>query len=153
MRRISTILFTGMFLTATIGLPGGTIFAPAGSEDFPCRGHGCGCVSAEMCRTNCCCVKKVAPTKTGKSCCRTKLARSDSEPGLTTPEKPASAANLTPIQCKGQSVHWVALSVPVHESQLSHLLPPLEQQGLISATYDDMIAQTDRQPTIPPPRV
>lgn len=27
----------------------------AATADFPCAGHHCGCVSAEMCRSHCCC--------------------------------------------------------------------------------------------------
>jgi hypothetical protein len=29
-----------------------------GNEEwYPCKDHGCGCISAQMCRTNCCCEK------------------------------------------------------------------------------------------------
>lgn len=27
----------------------------AATADFPCAGHSCGCISAEMCRAHCCC--------------------------------------------------------------------------------------------------
>ncbi|MBF0197294.1 MAG: hypothetical protein HQL32_06270 [Planctomycetes bacterium] len=31
-------------------------------DDYPCAGHQCGCVTAEICRTNCCCARKLFST-------------------------------------------------------------------------------------------
>lgn len=47
----------------------------AAIADFPCAGRGCGCVSAEMCNTRCCCrPKKPEPAP----CCPSKAVKPES---------------------------------------------------------------------------
>ncbi len=67
--------------------------APAYSDEwFPCKAHLCGCVSAEMCRTSCCCDKKeirAAATLAKGGCCshhdeaQTSVALSIRSPGCS----------------------------------------------------------------------
>ncbi|MCX5654003.1 MAG: hypothetical protein NTY65_05065 [Planctomycetota bacterium] len=72
-RRIHIILLVAAMLHQSIG--GGLVVvrppedraaAPSDDEQFPCKGHGCGCASADACRTHCCCAgPALAPQPVG----------------------------------------------------------------------------------------
>lgn len=62
-----------------------------GGGDFPCAGRGCGCVSAQMCQTQCCCRSprtKPAPAPESKptSCCP--LTAMQTTPALCPADQP-----------------------------------------------------------------
>lgn len=73
----------------------------AADTDFPCRGHGCGCRDAEMCRTSCCCVKP-RPT----CCASRKAARPSADSGHETAAETTrgGAPVLTALKCKDVSL-------------------------------------------------
>lgn len=87
------VAFVGMLiLTILVASMGLGIAAPdrdagnvASGEWFPCRNHGCGCVSAEMCRNHCCCFKPekpkpAPPTKPPRPCCATQEVEQTPKP-------------------------------------------------------------------------
>ena len=67
--RLIGILTLLGFWAASVGFPVANLPEKA-DEDFPCRGHRCGCLNAEMCRTHCCCQKPAAV----RTCCARKAA-------------------------------------------------------------------------------
>lgn len=69
-----------LLLLAFYSLAGARLLAPAldwllpraitalAADDFPCRFHNCGCLSAEQCRDHCCCVS-VTRNAEPAACC------------------------------------------------------------------------------------
>jgi hypothetical protein len=83
MHKITACLLAATILPASLGLnmvprpaPPGT----AGDEDYPCKGHVCGCITAAICRTSCCCHPKEP------SCCS---GSSHAQPAVVTQGPPA----------------------------------------------------------------
>ncbi len=105
--QLTSVATTTVFLLAMVGFPLPEL-GPQGGEDFPCKDHGCGCTSALMCRTACCCVKQPAvetnkPEPTG-GCCSTKKTTEKSKPQRVS--WVIGAAN-----CQGLNAIWVSLGM------------------------------------------
>lgn len=157
-------------LIGTIGIPVIPIL-PIVDEEFPCRDHGCGCLSAEMCRTRCCCRKSVHPSsaterphahpapphnrKAGKSCC-TLNSRSESPVESRAGRHPGNIRErilspATPLGCQGIKTFWASV--------LTFWQPPAEicpgitpSRRLPKAQRRSTIAFDTPEPPVPPPR-
>jgi hypothetical protein len=91
-RRIISCILLMAWLRARVGVPGPgeAMQQEASGEDFPCRGHGCGCRNAEMCRTACCCAKA---EPVAHSCC--------SEGPKANAERPQRETVFQVLKCQG----------------------------------------------------
>lgn len=101
-QKLTASILTCAFVAASVGFP-----LPAlpirGDAEFPCRDHGCGCYSAEMCRTNCCCYPAISrPEK--PSCC------SQNEPAACAENESDADAGLIVVigalKCRGEAGKW-----------------------------------------------
>lgn len=92
-RKVTALITLAAWCGLTIGLPVPTRVPAGGSagkvEAFPCQGHNCGCVTAEMCRRACCCFpKRVEPHR---DCCE-KPPQHERHGGLRI---------VSPLKCQG----------------------------------------------------
>lgn len=71
-------------------------------EWYPCKDHGCGCSSAEICRTNCCCFPK-QPVEKESSCCD---ADHRDEPKTEEPHAKFTLV-IRAASCSGDRALWV----------------------------------------------
>lgn len=153
LRRTILLLTAIAFSAASNGFPipqfGGTISST--DEDFPCRGHNCGCRDAETCRTSCCCGLSVATkdeesTEAGGGCCSSK-ADEDADC-----DDPASGGYvIQALTCTGVSVMYVALGIVVSIS--SDVLSIAPRVGHDTMFVADEFAHTfPIDPPMAPPR-
>lgn len=146
-RRVLIILLLAAFAAAGIGFPMPATPHKAG-EDFPCKYHACGCLNADMCRTNCCCFKPEsgAPSEP-ESCCSTSCSD-----GETAAPKSRPGAVIQPLACKGVSLHWVAVAptTPIH--QRIECLRPTTLIGRVGIASSILPITPFLQPDTPPPR-
>ena len=151
MRLTSSITLIA-FLAAIVGLPVPRIIKKS-DEDFPCRYHACGCIDAEMCRTNCCCFK---PESTVSSCCRN--VRRDSEcqkatkKSRDTGEEQAVTLTLEALKCKGLMAVWSNLGILYYSCVRTTIVTE-------NIFFDDRVVLHDHltplcylEPAPPPPR-
>lgn len=118
LRTILVCLLIGAVLCASTGIslvPLRKPVASASDEWFPCKDHGCGCISAEMCRTHCCC-RKPAPTPkpARKSCCAHESADVPAQPQETSASHSSGTSWHLVIQsasCSGRDSGWLMKSV------------------------------------------
>lgn len=114
----------GAMLFASLGISivptGGrmTDFAALADADFPCAGHGCGCVTAEMCRTACCCAKPApsachAAASTCHSPAQPQPPASDELDDATSGESHVRGWTIRSASCAGRD-HWLARHLLVH---------------------------------------
>lgn len=66
--------------------------AAGADADFPCAGHDCGCLTAEDCRTDCCCFPVTRPA--ARSCCSAEAGEDD-----------AGALAVAPRPCRSGDGH------------------------------------------------
>lgn len=142
-RRITALIMAvGMLVVSTgIPLPAPRAAEVKADEDFPCRYHNCGCLTAEQCRTLCCCFKPAEPV----SCCAADVgggAEADVRPGVSA---------ISALACRGQTP-WSFAAVPpvVPDSIVRRGFRP---DGLLERmTLDDMPLPSTRViDVIPPP--
>lgn len=135
-------------LVVTTGIPLPTKLVSS-NEEFPCKNHGCGCLNAEMCRTNCCCVKPVSAKKT--SCC----SMPPTKKGQKQDPKDGSKARglvIGALQCKGVSVllaFGISLVPPTPRVALQE---PITIVAQLRNVTDDFPELLELQPPVPPPR-
>ncbi len=142
--KFASVLTTVTMLLAIVGFPLPQS-EPKGDADFPCRDHGCGCTTALMCRTACCCVKPAKKPLANKSlggCCSAKK---------DTPAKKTGWA-IGATGCQGLSASWSGLGLlvpPAHEKLLSGLT------HVVYALPSDQILPPPLAPHVdtPPPRL
>lgn len=147
-RAISTITLLA-FVGAGIGFPmPARLVRP--DDDFPCRYHGCGCLTAEMCRTDCCCTptKKIETTK--KSCCSDKTSETcDQTEDQNVTE--STTVVIGALKCKGQAGKWLSLPPTLN---LTAFLSTIDADSgepsfhIVRGLY----SLTDIPPPSPPPR-
>ena len=144
--KLASILTTVTMLLAIVGFPLPQS-GPMGDADFPCRDHGCGCTTALMCRTACCCAKPavkpaLTKTKSAGGCCSTKN---------DTPKKKTGWV-IGATECQGLSANWSGLGL---------LVPPVQEEllnGMAKVVYalpsDHRIPpENDLHIEPPPPRL
>jgi len=91
------------------------------ADDYPCKGSGCGCVSAYKCITDCCCSKKPSPKESVISCCSTvksitTCCSSDQEEIAEKEEQQLASQNnakMSPLGCRGGN-DSISMSTRVH---------------------------------------
>ena len=125
-------------------------------EGFFCKDHQCGCQTAEMCRTHCCCRGTVAassPQPAARSCCADQKAGTDKPVvSTTTPETAGLRLVIQSAECAGRGTFWLMKSlcwVLQPECLTFHL--PMDQDSLdtqVAASRD----QINLPPEPPPPR-
>lgn len=108
-RQLSSAITIMAFLLAIVGFPLPQSI-PGGDEDFPCKDHGCGCTTALMCRTACCCAKpavktKIETAKPAGGCCSTKHDNRQ--------KAPKSRWAIQAASCQGLSATWSGLGLIV----------------------------------------
>ncbi len=163
MPRATAIFLSLAMLSLSIGIPLPRPMPQKDDEDFPCRYHACGCLTAEMCRTHCCChlkpgsqPKKVAAccqkkkTETS-SCCKTKN-KTCQKTDDTQKSSRGSEIIISALQCNGISLGLAALApfIPPHDELIVSLSSNVGEK--IEPSYNAMFSLTDIQPVTPPPR-
>lgn len=107
-RQLSSSVTILAFLMAIVGFPLPQS-GPIGDEDFPCRDHGCGCTTALMCKTACCCAKpSVTPerTKPAGGCCSAQKPNAKKE-------STNGGWVIGSQACRGLSATWSGLGLVV----------------------------------------
>jgi len=140
-----------MVFLATTGIPMPSGFEIA-DEDFPCRYHGCGCLSAEMCRTQCCCVK---PAPTAKGCCSrpAPLANRDADAEETTDNSPSFVVTIRALECKGVAGTLVLGGIIMFPPRIEAIdLSPVACGASPTVVDNRLTSLTELQPPQPPPR-
>jgi len=152
-RRSILLLTVIAFSAASIGfpIPQFSDSFVSTDEDFPCRGHNCGCRDAETCRTSCCCGLSVAmkdeeSTETGGGCCSSK---SDEDANC---DEPASGGYvIQALTCTGVSVMYVALGIVVTiSSEAMNIAPRVGHDSVFAA--DEFAHSFPIDPPMAPPR-
>ena len=117
---IAATLFASLGVSIVPVIDRAGAVASAGDADFFCAGHGCGCLTAEMCRTACCCVKPApvaaACHDAAPTCHMTVTPQADAAPG-----DEADAADDAPVRgwtirsasCAGRD-HWMVRHLLIH---------------------------------------
>ena len=163
-RRCLPFLLAGAILFASVGLS--PVWAPvpqpvAGPTDsgewFPCKDHHCGCLNAEMCRTQCCCHltwPSAEPVPPKKPCCSHKQSEPE-RPIAADASPPASGVTLAmqSAGCAGRAPGWVATKVACwlvqHTAVVLRVPLPVER----SDTHVVAVRpQASLRPEPPPPR-
>jgi len=135
------------FVAASIGFPMPS-FVPRGDADFPCRGHNCGCDSAEMCRTNCCCFPAFSQKKQS-SCCG-----SSSDDACDSGDDDVDLSLTVVIgalKCRGEAGKWLSLP-PTLTTSLDLTFEKTPTTELHSHVVAKVPINRDLQPEPPPPR-
>ena len=149
-RSISTILVLA-YLAATIGFPISDRPIKT-AEDFPCRDHACGCLNADMCRTQCCCFK---PTPTKSCCSKGRRAECDDSAVCEAGEAPSDqivGLVIAPLSCQGKTSHWVAVSCDLGLAFAIRVPAPVSGSRR-KIPFNDFIPVTNSiLPEVPPPR-
>ena len=135
------------FAAASIGFPMPS-FVPRGDADFPCRGHNCGCDSAEACRTNCCCFPAFSQ-KTQSSCCGSQS--SDLCDDTVSDADSSFTIVIGALNCRGEAGKWLSLPPTLTTGRLivCDNAPEIERHPPINSTIPIVF---DLQPEPPPPR-
>jgi len=161
LRRCFGVLLAVMLFLASAGLtvvvprPSDGTSAIAGSGGwFPCQGHACGCLSAEMCRARCCCHRPAAVLAPIAIAHRSSTG-SESGSGLSRADAPATSHVKLVIQaatCGGGELSWVFKCecpvVRLERFALGLTVRPERPQPLNSGMGD----QCTLAPDPPPPR-
>jgi len=145
LRKATTFLLIVIFWAGAVGLPVPQIGMSLGDEDFPCRGHNCGCLDAEMCRTNCCCFPEFSAAAKAKttethSCCSAKKAK----------DEPVGCV-MKALGCRGVDSLVVHLP-PLDYFRELRLFERARRLGVIFHA-EDIAHFTDLEPVTPPPRI
>jgi hypothetical protein len=160
LRQASVVLLIGAVFSWSAGI---TLVVPHSSEHpagvhesdewFSCKGHGCGCTSAEICRTSCCCRRPIAPPESAKSYCPGEATEAGRK------RTKASAADATGVKlvirspsCAGRSAFWVLTFAcpPVRLDRfVFHLRVSPERPDAHELVIRDLFTLT---PDPPPPR-
>jgi hypothetical protein len=129
-------------------------------EDFPCRNHACGCLSAAMCRTACCCEKSVAvvvrePTPEPEhSCCQAKTSEAEPPPkNASEPTAPEGVPVLTALSCQG--IWMVTLTAAPVLSPVDNqvvIAGPTSLAGELLTALETLPPGTCLDVPVPPPR-
>lgn len=174
-RHFVSVLTICCYVAATVNVP---LPAPSASAelDFPCQFHGCGCVDAVMCRTQCCCIKPVQPVKRVASCCNkakkplpgcplptaaTQVAASptispntppESEPQQPRPAQQTGGWTIGAMKCRGLMPTFAAIGpvAPIEPGRLALLEPIMHVVAIMLVTA--IISQYALDPPAPPPR-
>jgi len=139
------------FVAASVGFPipeFRTIAQINDDEDFPCKGHNCGCHDAVSCREHCCCgfrVVKKGEEPPAHSCCA-----EDEADGPDHTDGGVTLA-ISSLGCRGVSTIYIALGVVLPVTSpiaISGLVPSQMQIALINDRADSFSID----PAVPPPR-
>lgn len=139
-QKLASLLTAVTMLLAIVGfpLPQSELL---GDEHFPCRDHGCGCTSALMCKTACCCVKPVVEKpKLPGSCCSAKKESTKQKMGWV----------IGATECQGLSATWSGLGLIVPPSP-ENVLYGLVQHNVSALPTDQVFHQLAGLPVEPPP--
>jgi len=147
MRGIIAFISSIAMLVAFIGYPEPERSARLAGEDedYPCKHHRCGCLTAEMCRTHCCCFPHVP------KCCH-----ASSKTHRITPSEPRPLTGvglvIKSLSCSGAAWNWSALVIDVIGPAMECLqfLPQITELVRIPEISIDQITL---EPSIPPPRL
>lgn len=153
-----TVGFTllGVLLSST-GVSVSFVFASVqtsttqSSEWFPCKGHGCGCDSAEMCRTNCCCFPK-AQTPSQPSCCSGKTKSTNETESDAS--KSQGLVVMRSRECSGMPTGALLFTIGQWQAEPAandNMIPDLPAQ-LINLSTDAPITSASLLIDPPPPR-
>lgn len=147
MGRRTVASITGLALLAgTIGIPVPE-FSYKSNADYPCRDHACGCKTAKMCRTHCCCFKPKPITSCGKSK-KTALK-------CAVPQRRAEGRSLVlvarALQCQGL-IAFLSLGAIFPPPVTVVDLRPHESGDLVPVVPHDLRPLAYLQPEKPPPR-
>lgn len=120
-----------------------SISRPQISQDqsFPCKGHACGCITAEICRSNCCCF--------GFSHCQSNRSpaveseHSNANIGFRLVMKSASCSGRDIVSLAMKTMFWVAESPRSPIATYSNLCPRIT----MTSTYSSVKVSLD--PPIP----
>ncbi|MCB9851784.1 MAG: hypothetical protein H6819_01710 [Phycisphaerales bacterium] len=146
-RRIFTFVLLFVFWAGAVGLPIPQLSLPLGDASFPCRGHGCGCLDAEMCRTNCCCfpefsaAARAADAKAAStpSCCSAKKAN----------KKPIGLL-MNPLSCR--RVDSLAFSLPPLDWFRDLRVFEERRADAVPSSHEAPVPLAEIEPVTPPPR-
>lgn len=141
--------FTGLtFLASSIGMPVPE-FSEKAAEDYPCRDHACGCRTAEMCRTHCCCFKPKPIT----SCCKSKKTPLKCAVPQPRNEGRSLCLVIRALDCKGLTAFWVSLGAIFPPLVTVVDLRPRASGDRVLPAPNDLQPLAYLQPEKPPPRV
>ena len=153
MYKTMACLLAASILPASLGLNAVPRPAPPGSsdeDDYPCKGHACGCITAAICRTDCCCQPK-AP-----SCCGTsshaRPAVAMQGPATGKPARPSAELTLRAPGCWG----WDAWSFEKESSWLGPTPVVINVcVGIVAAVSPETLPfrSAYQAPAPPPPRL
>lgn len=126
------------WLGAMVGVPvpSASTFTTTADENFPCKNHGCGCRTAEMCRTACCCFK---PEPVTTSCCSAKPEES----------KPARAA-FEALKCQNID-GWNLLHCPIVAVVSVPAFNKPSLPAVVRRHFSDSIPASNALEVAPPP--
>ncbi len=157
-RRLTATFASVMMLLVTTGIPLPLNLDPAKSdEDFPCRYHACGCLSAAMCRTKCGCFRpRVTETKevsrTTCGCAKpqaigsTALDESASNGGRPT------GLIIGALGCQGVDSSLMGGVLLFLDRPTNSLMGLSEPIAVILLISDRLPELHDPEPVVPPPR-
>ncbi|QNN23215.1 hypothetical protein HED60_13355 [Planctomycetales bacterium ZRK34] len=113
-------------------------------EWYPCKGHHCGCVSAEMCRTACCCgmsESEPAPEPETESCC-------------AEPEAPEPTVTMTiqSAKCHGRDLTLMLAAITWTSDRPTSAMSKPAPTGYAHAPSTLFVDLVDALIDPPPPR-
>jgi len=149
-RRITALIVALVFCAVEIGVPIPHFTLPA-DEDYPCRHHACGCLTAEICRTSCCCF----PTKTVSSCCSSTQGNPDEcDEAADTPAEEERGVDIlvNALTCQGANSFWIHLGVDLSPpSKITGVVPYVSGERFV-LPGESTPKGFDLEPEPPPPR-
>lgn len=138
-------------LLVTTGIP-----LPAGhaktDEEFPCRNHGCGCRSAEMCRKHCCCFKHKSAHKSPHGCPMGKHATADDR-NKREQSRTSGGLIISALECKGLAIGLFTARITLFlDAHVALRLMHLPDAGKQDALRETSVSQSTVEPLDSPPR-
>ena len=161
--RLLACLLAGVVLFAAVGVvptwqavPSGPAGADGDGEWFPCKGHHCGCLNAEMCRAHCCCHKswQSAPSPPARSCCTHKADHTDAFAASCSNRSERSITLIIQTAgCAGRDLSWglTALAWIATSHPVPVLRPPTTPRHELHVSQ--LRSQCGLQIDPPPPRL
>jgi hypothetical protein len=162
------------YLAGQFGIPIPPIRTAISTEDFPCQGHQCGCMSAEQCRTSCCCVLKpksvtrrskqvttaAAVSKTelsssfnrhfAKDCCSSKKETESQQQEDSAGSSYGWMFAFQAMKCRGNSAHWLTVSELAVVVHFDNGCPADDRViGTVDWT-DESFRNSSTRPLVPP---
>lgn len=146
-RRITAALCLPAFLAVGVGLPVPG-FQPGSAEQFPCVHHHCGCRTAAICRTHCCCFKPVTPR-----CCATRDTADREDPAARSGDRRSIDIVMNALDCQGVSAMQMVLTPMFPPPDVSDALRSHAPGRRVVVAPSDPLPMSALSPPTPPPRV